>query len=171
CIPCRRRTSWSAADLMAASFEEPRFAVAGLIPEGLTFMCGAPKLGKSWMALGLSIAVAAGGRALGTIPVEQGDVLYLALEDSPRRLQRRLGMMVDLAPSGLQLETAWPRLDEGGMDQLEKRLDEQPARLVFVDVWPRIRPRVKTRSDYFSTDYEEAAQLQTLAIGRAISVV
>ena len=53
-------------------------------------MGGAPKLGKSWMALGLGIAVASGGRAFGSVPVEAGDALYLALEDSPRRLQSRL---------------------------------------------------------------------------------
>src|SRR6266540_3999994 len=73
---------------------EPRFAVDGLIPEGLAFMCGAPKLGKSWMALGLSIAVAAGGRALSAVQVERGEALYLALEDSPRRLQSRLRMLL-----------------------------------------------------------------------------
>ena len=56
-----RRTSWTASDLLGATFDDPRFAVDGLIPEGLTFMCGAPKLGKSWLALGLSVAVAGGG--------------------------------------------------------------------------------------------------------------
>ena len=32
-------------------------------------MAGAPKLGKSWMALGLGVAIASGGRAFGTVPV------------------------------------------------------------------------------------------------------
>ena len=89
-----QRTSWTAAELLADDFPEPRFAVDGLLPEGLSFMAGAPKLGKSWMALGLGIAVASGGRALGSVPVEAGDVLYLALEDSPRRLQSRLRTLV-----------------------------------------------------------------------------
>jgi RecA-family ATPase len=51
-------------------------------------MAGAPKLGKSWLGLGLRIAVAGGGHALGKIAVTQGDVLYLALEDNARRLRR-----------------------------------------------------------------------------------
>jgi hypothetical protein len=117
-IPCGtlHRTSWSASDLLGATFDDPRFAVDGLIPEGLTFMCGAPKLGKSWLALGLALAVASGGKALGSVPVERGEALYLALEDSPRRLQTRLRMLLpdELAPAGLRLETEWPRLDEGG---------------------------------------------------------
>ena len=170
-----RRTSWTAADLMAADFAEPRFAVANLIPEGLAFMCGAPKLGKSWMALGLSIAVAAGGRALGAVPVDGGDVLYLALEDSPRRLQARLRMLLagEEAPQRLQLETEWPRLDEGGDEALERWLDDHAdSRLVLVDVWPRIRPRVSKRSaDQYTMDYDGAALLQALAIARGIAIV
>jgi hypothetical protein len=170
-----RRTSWTATDLLATEFPAPRFAVDGLIPEGLAFMCGAPKLGKSWLALGLAIAVAAGGRAIGTVPVEAGDVLYLALEDSPRRLKARLRMLLadEEAPERLQLETEWSRLDEGGTDDLDTwLLDHAEARLVLIDVWPRIRPRVTKRSaDQYTLDYDGAALLQGLAIARGIAIV
>lgn len=172
--PTGRRTSWSAQDLLVEAFPEPRFAVDGLIPEGLAFMAGAPKLGKSWLALGLSIAVAAGGMAFGSVPVEQGEALYLALEDSPRRLQSRLRTLLtyDDPPPGLELRTEWPRLDEGGTDKLDAWLDEHPStRVVLVDVWPRIRPRVNKRTDYYQADYDAAAPLQGLAISRGIAVV
>jgi hypothetical protein len=53
-----RRTGWTAAELLGEDFADPRFAVDGLLPEGLAFMAGAPKLGKSWMALGLGVAIA-----------------------------------------------------------------------------------------------------------------
>ena len=75
-------------------------------------MAGAPKLGKSWLALSLGIAVGSGGVALSKIDVDQGYVLYLALEDNARRLQERLRLLLngDGAPEGLRIETAWPRL-------------------------------------------------------------
>jgi hypothetical protein len=168
-----RRTSWTAAELLEAEFADARFAIEGLIPEGLAFMCGAPKLGKSWLALGLSIAIASGGMALGKIPVEAGGALYLALEDSPRRLQGRLRMLLDgeRAPRGLHIETAWPRLDEGGTDQLDAWLTDHPdARIVLIDVWPRIRPRVAKRADYFQADYDSAAPLQSLASSHEIAI-
>jgi RecA-family ATPase len=113
--PGMRRTSWTARDLLAADLPEPRYAVDGLFPEGLAFMCGAPKLGKSWMGLGLGIAVASGGYALSSIAVEQGDVLYLALEDNARRLQGRLRLLLKgaAASEGLHFELEWPRLNEG----------------------------------------------------------
>src|SRR5262249_21023796 len=152
--------------LLAEQLPEQRWAIEGLLPEGLTFFAGAPKLGKSWMALGLGIAVASGGHALGTIPVEQGEVLYLALEDNARRLQSRLRMLLnaDPAPDALHLETEWPKLDEGGIDRLNEWLDEYPsARLVIVDVWTRIRPWTRESGSHYQADYEAATLLQAIA--------
>src|SRR4051794_1052552 len=81
------RTSWTAADLLGHEFPEIRYAIPNLIAEGLNLLIGAPKLGKSWFAMNISAAVAFGGIALGRIRVERGEVLYLALEDPPRRLK------------------------------------------------------------------------------------
>lgn len=173
-ISTARRTSWTAAELMAATFPDPRFAVDGLIPEGLTFMCGAPKLGKSWLALGLAIAVASGGKAVGTIDVEPGPVLYLALEDSPRRLQSRLGLVLrgGEPPTGLDMHTEWPRLDEGGLAGIERWHDANPSgRLILLDVWPRIRPRAERKTDYYQVDYDAAAGIQGWAMTRGIAAV
>src|SRR5689334_10757709 len=52
---------FSAADLLAADLPEPRWAVEGVLPEGLNLLAGKPKLGKSWLALNIGIAVATGG--------------------------------------------------------------------------------------------------------------
>jgi RecA-family ATPase len=84
-----RKTRWTDAELMAVDFPEPRWAVPGLLCEGLNLLAGAPKLGKSWLSLGLGAAIANGDPALNTIDVERGPVLYCALEDTGRRLQRR----------------------------------------------------------------------------------
>jgi hypothetical protein len=169
-----RRTSWTAADLLAAVLPEPRCAVDDLITEGLTFECGAPKIGKSWLGLGLGIAVASGGFAFGKIKVEQGDVLYLALEDNPRRLQTRLRMLLgeDSPPDGLYIETEWERFDRGGIERLEAWLDEHPnTRLVVIDVWTRIRPFASNHTDRYQADYEAASAVQGLGIRRGVAVL
>jgi hypothetical protein len=71
-------------------FPPLRYAIGGLIPEGLTIKVGPPKAGKSWLILGLLLAVAAGGPALGRVATgEPRRVLYLALEDGDRRMQAR----------------------------------------------------------------------------------
>jgi hypothetical protein len=170
-----RRTSWTAADLLAVELPEPRWAIEGLVPEGLTFFAGAPKLGKSWLGLGLGVAIASGGCALGRVQVEGGDCLYLALEDNPRRLQGRLRMILngDRPPEVLFVETEWPRLDEGGIGQLEAWLDEHPAaRLVVIDVYPRVRPYSGERSgNLYQSDYDAASLLQALAVRYGVAIV
>jgi hypothetical protein len=159
---------------MAATFPPARFAVPELIPDGLTFFAGAPKLGKSWLALGLGLAIASGGRALGTIDVEAGDVLYLALEDSPRRLQERLSMVLgrELPPEGLTFETSWPRMGSGGSEAIEDWIGETPnARLVIVDVFTRIRAPELKRSDLYRADYDAATELQAIATRSGVGIV
>src|SRR4051812_16264722 len=77
--PPRPRTAWTADQLMATEFPEPKWAVPGLLSEGVNLLAGPPKVGKSWMSLGLGLAVASGSRAFDSMPVDGGPVLYLAL--------------------------------------------------------------------------------------------
>jgi RecA-family ATPase len=86
--------TFTAAELMAMELPPVRWVIPDILPEGVTFLAGKPKMGKSWMALGLGIAVATGGVALGTKQVEQGEVLYLALEDNRRRIHNRLNKLL-----------------------------------------------------------------------------
>lgn len=85
--------------LDAQEFPPLRWAVPGLIPEGLTLLVGPPKAGKSWLLANLLLSVAYGGRALGKLPVGRARrVLYLALEDGDRRMQSRCRIILDGDP-------------------------------------------------------------------------
>lgn len=77
-------------ELLSRRFGPTRYAVDGLLPVGSAVVAGKPKVGKSWLALDLALAVATGGAVLGYPAQKSGRVLYLALEDSPRRLHNRL---------------------------------------------------------------------------------
>src|SRR5260370_29389247 len=77
------------ASLVEETFEPMTWAVEGLVPEGCILFAGKPKLGKSWFVFQLALAVASGDSAFGHFPTERADVLYLALEDTCRRLQSR----------------------------------------------------------------------------------
>src|SRR5215203_351091 len=127
---------FTAAELVAEELQPVRWVVRGLLSEGVTLLAGKPKLGKSWLALGLGVAVASGGVALGTKRVEQGSCLYLALEDNRRRLKLRLGKLLagKAAPKELHIGTEWLRLDDGGVEQLRAWLTAYPgARLIVID--------------------------------------
>lgn len=170
----RRRTSWNAVELMSQEFPPPRWAVPGVIAEGLSFCAGAPKAGKSWLGLGLAVAVASGGVALGRIPVEEGDVLYLALEDVPRRLKERLAKVLagEPAPERLTIAVECAAIPEGGAERLRHWLAEHPAaRLVVVDVFAKVRGRASDRASLYEADYLAASQLKAIADEFGVAVV
>jgi RecA-family ATPase len=159
---------------MAREFPEPKYAVEGVLPEGVTVFAGRPKLGKSWCGLGIAVAVACGGYALGKIPVERGDVLYLALEDGERRLQIRLRKMLagGSVPSNLDFATEWRKLDAGGLDDLEDWIKSHPeARLVVIDTLKRVRPAERRMGRLYDGDYDAIAPLGDVARKYGVAVV
>ena len=127
----KKLTIRSAHDLRRREFPAIRYVVPGYIAEGCTILAGRPKLGKSWLVLEMGLAVATGSTCLGGIDCEQGDVLYLALEDNERRLQKRidkvLGPLHDW-PESFEYATEWPRASDGGSSELRSGfLGRQPA--------------------------------------------
>jgi hypothetical protein len=175
--PDSRYTPITDAELWAKTFPPVRWAVPGFIPEGVTILAGSPKIGKSWLALGVAAAVASGGIALGTTPVEQGEVLYLALEDSQRRLQQRLQCVMPLPcdrPTGhLHFVTEWPRFHLGGAERLEAWLTAHPhARLVIIDTLEKIRPRTASLDRHlYTADYIVGDLLTPLSKQHAVSIL
>ena len=164
----------SAPELLAMAFPEPRYAVPGVLPEGTVLLAGRPKTGKSLLAMGLAVAVATGGRALGQLAVDQGDVLYIALEDGKRRLQRRLRDLLGEtpAPDQLSLYWEWPTSDHGGLALVDTWLGSHPeARLVVVDTLKRIRPTQRTNGNVYSEDYDALAPLNDLAQKHGVTVL
>lgn len=167
------RTAWTAAELMAATFPAPKWAVPGVVAEGLTLLVGAPKVGKSWAAINLGVSVATGRKAFGRIDVDPGPVLYLALEDTARRLQSRLGKVLAglPAPEGLTFATACPTITEGGADLIRSWLTRNPtARLVIIDVFARVRGKAGSDSAY-ENDYAPIAVLKAIADQFKVAII
>lgn len=161
------------AELLEEELPPVRWAVPDVLPEGVTLFAGKPKVGKTWLAQGLAAAVATGGVALGKVPVEQGDVLYLALEDNRRRLQRRFKKLLGGRPLPPRLDAAidWPRLDEGGADELEDWLiGHSDARLVVIDTLAKIRPRVRG-ANLYAEDYAALERLLPLTVQHGVSIL
>jgi RecA-family ATPase len=166
----------TAQELAAIEFPPRRWAVPALVTEGLTILAGRPKTGKSWLGLNLAVAVATGGVALGKIEVDQGEVLYLALEDGPRRVQERLIKIVPFGdlPNGLHIATAgdFPPLHKGGLPALEDWLKEHPeARLVIIDTLARVKPGKGRNQDSYEHDTAVIAALQKLSIDHGTAIV
>lgn len=143
----------SAPALMALEIEPLQFLVDRIVPVGtLLMIAGRPKIGKSFMALQLAWAVASGGDFLGH-QARAGQVVYVANEDSKRRLQGRIQRMFkgERIPPSLTLGTNCPPLDDLRFQVFaEKIVAERPA-LVIIDTWQSVRGDGAKRS---GTSYE-----------------
>ncbi len=176
----QKPTTISARNLCELEFEPIRYVVPSYIAEGLTLFAGKPKLGKSWLCMEIGLAVAEGGYCLGDVRCEQGDVLYLALEDNRRRLQSRIRRLWQReaqsrlpVPLRLHLATEWPRANDGGIEAIRAWIFEHPeARLVIVDVLAMFKAIVKGREQtLYETDYLAIKDLHALAMEMNVAIV
>ena len=160
----------TAEQLQRAPYSPVPFLVDELIPEGLHILAGAPKIGKSWLALWLCLCVAQ-GQPLWNFAVTQGEVLYLSLEDSYRRIQSRLFDLTDDAPQTLHFAIMADTLKHGLEQQIEQFLTEHPTtKLVVIDTLQRVRS-AGSDSNLYANDYQDVGLLKQLADKHHIAVL
>jgi hypothetical protein len=170
--------SINAETLLGMDFAPLEYVIPGYVVEGLTVLGGKPKLGKSWWAYDASIAVATGGKAMGSVDCEQGDVLYLALEDNRRRVKDRLltlcpaRKLMKVSLDRLTVRNIAPRIDNGLLGELDKwRLSCANPRLIIIDVFLKVRPPRKKGEDAYAADYDAVTPLQRYASEHRLAIV
>jgi len=161
-------------DLLTRPIEPLGFTIAGILPHGLFILAGSPKVGKSWLALDICHAVANGGN-LWQYPAAQGDVLYLALEDNPARLQERLSKVSsepDLdASTDIHFATHAKKLGGGLREQLTEFLDAHPqTKLIVIDTMQYIRNTGRFTGTY-SGDYHDMDALREIVSNRKLTLL
>ena len=165
---------FNAPDLLQEQLPPVKWVVPELLPAGLSLLVAAPKIGKSWMALDLCLAIASGGPWLGHT-TNQGAVLYLALEDSKNRLQSRIRLLLDgftPPPEACTMRVQAPMLGAGLLEMLDGWLNEHPdAKLVCIDTFQRIRPPAGRNENAYFADYRACGQLQAWAMQHGICLL
>ena len=138
--------------------------IEGILPKGLTVLCGAPKTGKSWLMLWICRRIAL-GIDVWERKTKQTEVLYLGLEDTHERMQERVGDIVKLHPTPLlRFKYDWPNLDEGFEQDMEEFLFTYPKTgLVVIDTLQKIRNPVSGSVNLYSQDYRDMGTLKSFA--------
>ena len=159
----------NADTLLYEPLEKPSFVVDGLIPTGLTLFCGSQKIGKSWLMLKLCLCVSQ-GIPLWDMPTQEGDVLYLCLEDTFCRIQVRLFRLTDEASGRLHFAVASDKLSDGLIVQLEDYLKEYPdSRLIVIDTLQKVRTASKDNA--YASDYGDISLIKDFADRHSLAVI
>ena len=156
------------SELLAEDIPPPQWVIDGVLPEGLLTLIANPKAGKSLLVLMLCLRL-----ALHLNADIRGSALYLALEDSKYRLQKRARDMLE----GRKLETDFyyamrsPAIGKGLVEELDTWLDEHPeVRLVIIDTFSVVKPP-RAGDDVSAHDYKSLDGLHSLAHERHVAII
>lgn len=162
----------SAADLQEKEIAPISWIVDNMLTSGETLLTAASKIGKSWLALDLAINVAQGYQFLGR-KTEKGGVLYLALEDSERRIKNRMEKLLKgaKAPKNLYFLTKAKTLDMGLIDELDDQIkDHRDIKVIIIDTFQKIRSLNGGKNAY-AADYEDMGKIKDFADSKDLAVL
>ena len=160
----------NAEELLSYPLPPIRFIIDGLLPQGLHILAGAPKIGKSWLALALCLCVSK-GEPLWSFTTKPCSVLYLCLEDSYQRIRCRLLDLTEDAPDTLHFSIIAEQLHSGLEQQIERFLSEHPdTGLVVIDTLQRVRGS-GDRGNPYANDYRDIGALKALADKHRIAIL
>lgn len=157
-------------ELMETRFRVRPAVIDGLLPVGTYLLAGAPKIGKSFLVLQMAYQVSMGTPFLG-FSSRQGTVLYLALEDTYERLQKRLAQMTEQDSERLILSVFSETLDEGLTERLSDFWSEHTDTvLIIIDTLQRVRSRTPDGGSY-AADYDTLARLKEFSDTFGVTVL
>ena len=155
--------------LMELELSAPQFCIRSLLPQGLCILGGTPKVGKSWLVLDWCVRIAKGEPIWGMETV-QGTTLYLCLEDTLQRVQRRLCCIAEDGPTQMFFATAAGTLADDLEEQILSFLREHPDTvLIVVDTFQMVRGSSGEPS--YGGDYQDIQKLKRIADSQRVTIL
>ena len=165
-------TTITATTLINTDYPPLAFSIEKLLPQGIFILAGSGKIGKSWLSLAMCVSVATGDK-FWEFQATEGEVLYMALEDTHPRLKERLQRISedDVIQDKLHLAISSLGITDGLVDQIKAFILANPnTRLVVIDTLERIRNSEQDKSMY-SCDYRDINKLREVLEGNNITLL
>lgn len=159
--------------LLSTPLKKTFFVVEGLIPQGVSLLCGASKIGKSWLMLWLGLRVSQ-GQSVWEMETRCCDVLYFCLEDTFTRIQNRLYQLTEEAPDNLRFAVMSGQIGAGLEQQITDYLAEYPnTKLVIIDTLQKVRDtrNMNGRNGMYGCDYDDISAVKQIADRFEIAIV
>jgi len=163
----------TAAKLKETEFPEIRWAVDGIIPEGLCVLAGEPKIGKSLIAVNICSAIASGVEAFGQRKCVVGTCCYISLEDKERRVKARIKQQCDLWPDRFKLLTnGVPVIGPDFYRLLDEMVMMWPdLRAIVIDVLQKVIPQKNNNVADYDHYYKVLDPLHDWAMQNHVAVI
>lgn len=161
--PEQRFKTFTSVELAEREFPELEYVIPGILPVGVSLLVAPPKVGKSWLCLQLAHAYATGGKMFGHLDTgTPRPVLYLSLEDSPRRLQKRMNTAGYDVTQNLEFATDLQGLTITDLlrEWLSSHLEESP--LVIVDILGKVMPLTGGNQNQYLQETQFIGTMKTL---------
>lgn len=164
---------YSVPDLTAEDRTPPDFLISGMLPCGMTFLSGAPKTRKSFLAIQIAIAVATGKPFFGR-QTTQCDVAYFDLEGSKSRISYRTAQMTTQIPRNVFIANEVKEKLAGKLvDRLRLLHRQHPSiRLIIIDTYSRARGVYRGGSaNAYDQDVAFLEPIQRMALDENIAIL
>ena len=160
-------------EIQNTEYPEQTIVVEKILTTGLGFLSAKPKVGKSFLGLALSYAVATGGKFL-DLNTMKGSVLYIAYEDSEARIRRRADDMGMKETELVEFAFKTDKLMDGLEQQLmhwidDKRKSGERPLLIIIDTYVRSQDGKKgAGSNSYEIDSSKLDNLQRDILSRDV---
>jgi len=153
----------SLTEILDATFLPQVPLIENFLYVGTYILAGSPKIGKSFLMAQIAFHVSK-GRTMWDLNVNQGTVLYLALEDTYARIQKRLSRMFDMEESEhLHFAIKAKAVQQGLENQLVNFLSKHPdTRLIIIDTLQKVR-ELGSDKNLYGSDYDVISHVKQLA--------
>ena len=170
-------TPITAAELDELEIQPIDWLVKDILPVGLSILGAPSKYYKSYMALGLCVAICQGATFLG-FDCTKHACLYFDLESTKRRPKNRLDQIMGAGqkkPDNLYIITGEDnpgRIGEGFETQVEYQVQKHPdIKLIVIDVFQLIRQPAKRNQTGYDRDYEDFRALKQIVDKHDVGVL
>ena len=160
-------------ELQAMNLPEPPCVIDGILPEGYTVLSAPRKIGKSWLALQICMAVATGGTVLGR-QATKGQALYITLEETMDMSASSMRKIIGDSPCSENMVYCHgcKPLDDGFIEELDEVASQLPnLKLVIVDVLALIDGQMRNGEDVYHKDYRVGSTLKEWTKGKHLAIV
>lgn len=161
-----------AGNLQSEELDPIDFLIEDILPQGVGWISGSPKAGKSFLMMQMAYCIASGKEFLGK-KTKQSRVIYYSLEMAKNLVQDRLNLMFgnESWSNNLAIAYSLPVFEEGALDTIRDDVNVVNADLIIIDTYAFISMSKSSNKPLYEETYKEIAEIKRLAEELNITVV